>query len=58
MAISAGGLGLDYRVDQIVHSVANGLPLLQRYFEAVLPRRKAAKMCPGNFKVTLRVMRI
>ena len=34
--IGARGLGFDYRVGQIGRSVANGLPLLRRFFGTVL----------------------
>ena len=37
--IGAGGSGFDFRIDQIVHSIANGLPPLRCFFKAVLARR-------------------
>ena len=37
IAIGAGGLGFDSRAGQIRHTVADGSPALQRFFEAVLP---------------------
>ena len=39
IAIDVGGLGFDYRVGQIGHSVANGSPPLRRFFGAVLLKR-------------------
>ena len=33
--VGSGDLGFDYRVAQIGHSVANGLPPLRRFFGAV-----------------------
>ena len=35
----AGGVKYDYRAGQIGHIVANGSPMLRRFFEAVLLRR-------------------
>ena len=39
IAIGAGGLGFNFRVGQILHSVASGSPPLRRYVRAGLPRR-------------------
>ena len=39
IGIDVAGLGFDSRAGQIGRSVANGLPLPRRFFEAVLPRR-------------------
>ena len=39
VAIDAEGLRFVSQAGQIGHSVANGLPLLQRFFGAALPRR-------------------
>ena len=39
IAVGAGGLGFDFRAGHISHSVANGSPLLRRFFVALLPRR-------------------
>ena len=39
ITIDVGGLGFDSQAGQSGHSVANDLPLPQRFFEAVLPRR-------------------
>ena len=51
--MSAGGVGFDSQVGQIGHSVANGSPPLQRFFEAVLPRRQVAEKGPAT-RYTLR----
>ena len=39
IAIDSGGLGFGSRAGQIGHSIANGSPLLRRFFGAVLPKR-------------------
>ena len=44
VAIAAGGLRFDYRLDQIGHSVVSCSPLLRHFFGAVLNKRKAAEM--------------
>ena len=40
--------GLDSRATQIGHTVANSLPSLRRFFEAVLPKHEVAEMEPTN----------
>ena len=39
IAVGSGGLRFDSLADQIGHNVANGSPLLRRFFETLLPRR-------------------
>ena len=50
----AKGLGFDSLGAQIAHTVAYGSPPLRCFFEAVLPRRYAAKMGPAT-RYTLRL---
>ena len=44
IAIGAGGLGCASWAGYIGYSVANGSPLLLRFFRTVLPKRYAAEM--------------
>ena len=44
--VNAGGLGFDSQVGQIGHSVVNGSPPLQRFFELCCPGAKLRRWIP------------
>ena len=62
VTISAIRLGFNFQDGQITHSIANGSPSLQCFFEAVLSKSKGAEMIPANgcrlWRITASIMEI